>query len=588
MKKITISIIIVFSFFSLLTNWIPSAKAAGATLYVSPASAKYQVGQTFTMSVLVNSGGGSGINAAEGALKFDPTILKAQSVSKGSLFSLWTEEPKFNNTAGTISFGGGSPSAYKGSSGSIVSISFKVLKAGDSSVSFTSGLVLANDGVGTNILSSYGSGKYTLTEAEKKEEPKVEKPKEETKPKEEETTEKGILPPAPEVISTTHPKDTIWYPNNKPEFKWKLLADVVAVAVSLNEASTSDPGTDSEGIIETKSFDNVKNGVWFIHVKFKNKFGWSQITHKKIMVDSEAPEQFTIKYNDQGDPTNPTPIIDFETIDKVSGVDHYKLIINNESKEVQPTDFKLNPFKTQILPPGEQVIEVIAYDKAGNLASSTGKFIVEPLKMPIITDIPLSVIRGKENLVVRGTSFYPQATIQIMISQGNKDPDIYETKTDNDGNWSFFLDKKLDKGNYNVWAKLIDGRGAQSFDTTKRFVSVVSPSILQSFGWYIIIFLFLLVVAAGLTIEYMRRKFDEERSRIKNEIKETKETVTKVFVAMKEELDEQLEFADTKRGLSEAERRVKERLQEALEIAQEFINKEIDDTEKEIKIKEEK
>ena len=49
--------------------------------------------------------------------------------------------------------------------------------------------------------------------------------------------------------------------------------------------------------------------------------------------------------------------------------------------------------------------------------------------------------------------------------------------------------------------------------------------------------------------------------------------------------DELIELADKKPGLSDAERKVKEKLQESLDISEEFISKEEEDVEKEIKIK---
>jgi hypothetical protein len=57
----------------------PFAQAAGgATVSVTPASGSYAKGQTFTVSVMVDSGGGVGVNAADGELSFDPTMLCAE------------------------------------------------------------------------------------------------------------------------------------------------------------------------------------------------------------------------------------------------------------------------------------------------------------------------------------------------------------------------------------------------------------------------------------------------------------------------------------------------------------------------------
>ena len=77
------------------------AHAAGATLSLTPASGSYAAGGTFTVSVALDSGGGVGVNAADGTITFDSTMLAVQSISKdSSVFNLWTSDPSFSNAAG--------------------------------------------------------------------------------------------------------------------------------------------------------------------------------------------------------------------------------------------------------------------------------------------------------------------------------------------------------------------------------------------------------------------------------------------------------------------------------------------------------
>ncbi|RLC36645.1 hypothetical protein DRH27_04925, partial [Candidatus Falkowbacteria bacterium] len=217
MKKVIILIIFIFLFTSYFFSFSPgSAFAAGATLFISPSSGTVSLNKNITVKIMVNSGGGIGINAAEGVVKYDPNYFIAVNISDASsIFKLWTTEPIFSNSAGTITFGGGSPGAHKGEAGEIFNITFTAKKAGETEVIFSSGIVLAADGKGTNIFSGFGNAKYTIGE-EKKEEVKEEK-KEEVK-----EVAKGIKPPLPEVSSDTHPKDNVWYSNNEPEFSWKV------------------------------------------------------------------------------------------------------------------------------------------------------------------------------------------------------------------------------------------------------------------------------------------------------------------------------------------------------------------------------
>ncbi|MFM2374762.1 MAG: hypothetical protein RLZZ234_757, partial [Candidatus Parcubacteria bacterium] len=95
--------------------FVPTVSFAAETL-ISPASGTYTKGQTFTATARVNPQGKS-VNAIEAVLTFDTSKLSVVSVSKtGSIFSLWTKEPTFSNTQGTIEFGGGSPTPFSAQS----------------------------------------------------------------------------------------------------------------------------------------------------------------------------------------------------------------------------------------------------------------------------------------------------------------------------------------------------------------------------------------------------------------------------------------------------------------------------------------
>jgi hypothetical protein len=585
MRKIIVSLLgfLILSSLSLSSISRP-VQAAGATLFLSPASGSYEVNKSFTVKVMVNSGGGVGINAAEGTIKYDPAYLTVSNVSKSSsIFKLWTTEPTYSNTAGTISFGGGAPGAYVGNAGTICVVTFVAKKNGTAKVTFTSGVILAADGKGTNIFSGFGNGEYTITEAKKKEtkKKKIKKPKEKEKIK-------GILPPLPEVNSPTHPDENKWYSNNDPEFSWKILSDLTNISYSISHQK-EDPGLSGEGVTETKRFEDVEDGEWYFNIKYKNKVGWGEVAHRKFLVDVTPPEEFTISLDNGGDPTNPTPRLRFQTTDATSGIDHYVVTRGFEAKNIKPEEVATGYYKMPALAPGEYRVTIAAIDKADNSASSSISFIVDPLKAPIISDIP-KVISRKGQLIIRGTSFYPRVTVKIYLAKGENDKDKQEfsVTTDDQGNWSYFHTGKLEKGTYQVWTKIIDNRGAQSLDSTKHILTVTSPSIVCAYGLWIIIGLVLAVIILILYILYQHKEFKEEKSRIKAETIEMKTRLRKIFAALREETDELLELADKRPGLSESERKVKEKLQESLDIAEEFISKEVEDVEKEINLKKEK
>jgi hypothetical protein len=570
-----------------LVNLAPvNVSAAGsAKLFLSPASGSFEVGKSFNANVMVDSGGGPGINASEGVIKFDPAYLTISKISDtGTIFKLWTTDPTYSNSNGTVNFGGGLYTAYKGGSGQIFTISFIAKKAGDTKIEFTSGSVLAADGIGTNVLGGYGSANIKITEAV----PAKELPTEKPKPKTEEKTEaRGMVPPLPDIDSTTHPEENIWYADNNPELVWKLLADLSGVSFNLDEDVSSDPGKKSDGLVETKKYSKQADGEWYFHIKYQNKSGWGPIKHKKVLIDTTAPVLANLKINDGGDSTNPTPVMRFDAKDETSGIDYFMLLHNAGKNKIPAKDITDGSYRLAALLPGEHDMLWEAFDKAGNSASSSLKFFVDPLKQPIITDIP-KIIKKNEELIIRGASFYPGANIEISIGLANKDPEVFSVKTDQDGNWVYFHKGRIEKNNYEIWAKLIDSRGAQSYPTGKHLVAVIAPSLMEVYGWYLFLLLLLIIFALFSFIIYREKKFYEEKIRIMRETKEAKQRLTEIFTALREETGELLELADKKPGLSETERRVKEKIQEALEISEEFIGKELEDINKEINLKTEK
>jgi cohesin domain-containing protein len=140
--------------------------ASAATLFVSPATRQVSIGQTFSITVRVNTHGVA-VNAIEGTLTFNPAVLQVVSLSKtGSIFDVHVQEPKFSNTAGTVQWAGVilNP-GFNGESGNLLTVNFKEIALGTGQIAMISGAVLANDGSGTNVLTGMSGGTYTIVPA---------------------------------------------------------------------------------------------------------------------------------------------------------------------------------------------------------------------------------------------------------------------------------------------------------------------------------------------------------------------------------------------------------------------------------------
>lgn len=162
-KSTAVNIAFGIMVFSGVMMAIPGFVHAEATLFISPGSGNYTVGDLFSVLVNVNSGG-EAINAAAAQINFDNNKLEVTSIGYTRLlFILWTEEPAFSNAAGTIRFSGGLPNpGFTGVSGSVLRITFRARAQGTASVTFMSGSILANDGKGTNILSGFREASFII------------------------------------------------------------------------------------------------------------------------------------------------------------------------------------------------------------------------------------------------------------------------------------------------------------------------------------------------------------------------------------------------------------------------------------------
>ena len=552
-------------------------RAQRASLYLSPSTGTYTVGNTFLIQVKVNSGGVA-INAADGVLVFDTDKLEVVKISKdNSIFSLWVQEPIFSNSLGTINFAGGKPSpGFTGAAGTIINITFKAKTSGTANLTFASGSVLADDGKGTNILASMGSGVYTLTTREIT--PITPPAEKEYVP----TPTIGQPPAAPIISSPTHPDENKWYSNNDLEFNWKLPQDVTKVSYAIDQ----NPKTNPKEIFENTSsvsFSDLEDGIWYFHINFKNQYGWGVLTHRKVIIDTKPPLPFQITVQKE-DATDPQPVLFFNTTDELSGIEYYELIIGKEEPFQVKGMTKENPLKLPLQKPGKHEIVVRAFDKAGNFTDEKTEIEILPIETHQIKSCPKSVYPN-QSVKIEGKSL-PDIKIKVFLQKEGQEPVLKEINSDSQGNFVFVSDE-LKEGNYKVWFQAQDKRGALSLETKPCQFYVGLPPFLK-FGKIaidyltIMVTLIVLIVGALIIIFYGWYRISIWRKRLRAETKEVAQAVLAAFKALREEVEEQIEYLDGKPGLTQGERKVRDKLKEALDVSEQFIGKELKDVEKEL------
>lgn len=381
-----------------------------AEIAISPSSGSYSSGQSFTTTIQVNPQTKS-VNAVEAQLSFDNTKLSVVSVSKvGSVFSLWTTEPTFSNAAGTLNFGGGSPTPFSTKS-NLLTVTFKVVAEGSGKVSVASASVLAADGLGTDVYSGAVNATFALAGAPAPVETPAPKPTEtkkddipEGEASEDATITFGDPPRAPEAGSAVFLDPETWYATKVGVFTWDVPFDVDVMALDMSTSSEYEPQTVYDPPIEQLSVtpELLIDGVQYLTMQYKNQVGWGGILHRKLLIDTLPPDLFVINVR-AGNSATAFPLLTFEANDITSGIAKYEMTIaGGEPIEITPDEAKIG-YLLKNLEDGTYTVKVVAYDFAGNKTESSVAVLITagwhpPVEVVAVTSI-WDIFKGK-NLVI--------------------------------------------------------------------------------------------------------------------------------------------------------------------------------------------
>jgi hypothetical protein len=133
-------------------------KAAGATLYLSPASGSVQAGSNISVGVRVNTGGET-VNAVQANLSYPTDKFDFVSTTLSSDFQFNVENV---GGSGSIRIGSGSLSGVTGDK-LVGTVTFTAKGSGAGAVNFASGSAVTRSSDSTDILSGTTGGTYTVT-----------------------------------------------------------------------------------------------------------------------------------------------------------------------------------------------------------------------------------------------------------------------------------------------------------------------------------------------------------------------------------------------------------------------------------------
>lgn len=465
--------------------FLGAGTAHAASLSFSNA-AQYSVGAIVSVPVLLSTAGNESANAVSAKVTFPSDLLTLVSVSKaGSIITLWPEEPQFSQSNGSAQFEGVilNP-GWNGSSGTVLTLTFKAKANGTGALVFTDASVLANDGQGTNILSAAPAHAITIAS-----------------PAPPAPVVAG--PPAPRITSSTYPDQTHWYRSKKGIFSWTVSPSVTAVRILYDRIPDSIPTVEYTPPISQKKISVPVDGIYYFHAQFKTALGWGSVGHFTFQVDTTPPIPPNIRLAHSGATTDPRPILLFNTTDNLSGIDHYNVQIDNARLlTFSAESVQSNPYASPWEGPGDKNVTVAAFDKAENVATSSTVIHIDTIDVPTVTEYSSDLNQG-DLLRIRGTT-YPGATVTITLkdSQGVVSADT--AIGDNMGGFSFIWIHALPPGIYAFTVSAVDTRGGVSNTSSSYSVRVktvgaglfsLSTISFSVFGIAIVTLLLLLAVA---------------------------------------------------------------------------------------------
>ncbi len=551
-----------------------SHTASAATLSLAASSLNVSAGNIVTATVVVNTAGAA-INNAEGVVQFPTDMLEALSVdTSSSIFSLWIGTPSFSNTAGTVSFNGGVPSpGYTGTNGTILSISFRAKQTGTATLSLANAAVRANDGLGTDVLSTKNSATITIGSAAPAKPAPVAAP---TTPR----SNAAALPP-PTVSSPTDPDQNAWYQSGNATLQWSLPDDATMVQTLLGSHPDSIPSVSYTPPITSKDVTAMPDGVWYFHVRYKTPDGWSATAHYRLQVDSAAPKNLVVTTSTN---TYGQVSVSMHATDALSGIDHYMLQVDQSPPTIVQPDTSGGATSTlPALASGNHALAVSAVDHAGNSVQTTQTVAISVPLAINLTSYPTSVKVG-QRITVAGQTSYPNAIVAVSLTSSGTNIATYQVHTDASGIFRFTSDPTTDSGIAILWATLLNQDGSTAASSEKVSIAIEKPLLIQ-IGSYSTELLSVVVPTVALLLcllfllyfgwhkffhlrRHVRKDLEAARTRIHQALKQLSDDATREVAA--------LEKTTKHRKLSASENNAVDEVRATINRVDEYIQKTID------------
>ena len=314
-----------------------------STFSLSPNSQVSAFSENQIIKVVANSGG-EAVNAFDAVIDYDPTLISIDSISTDNSIcpQAFFIEKAIDPTRGEVDIQCGIPTpGFTGNGGEVAELNISHKKTGVFSLIFAStSQILANDGLGTDVLRYSEDGSYQVSK------------------KDDDTIE---------VYSLSNPDAEKWYNSRKVSFN-VLPCDDCTYSYMVNQVASDTPGVYTTLASTTWGFNVPADGEYFLHVA-QLVDGDTQSTHAalKFLVDATIPQGPTIKASTLNPRVGETVRFVFSGSDQMSGLQK-NFYVSTDGGTLLPIGSSLfTAFNTS----GKHTVRVRIYDLAGNYSDNS-------------------------------------------------------------------------------------------------------------------------------------------------------------------------------------------------------------------------
>lgn len=295
-----------------------------------------RTGDVVPVQVTLDSAGQS-VNAADIRITYPTTVLEVDRiVREQAIFTLWPEQPSWDNAHGQLKILGGRPNGIISAGGSVATIYFRVQQSGvwHLMVDPVTSAVYLNDGQG--IKQVVTSQPAELTAADQ--------------------LLSGIF-----LTSTSHPEPDQWYRQSTVLVSW-IPAVKTLYSFRFGQDSAVEADTEVDPTTGQQTYSELEDGEYYFSIRSRSETGtdWSSVTQRRFLIDTVAPEPFTI-YQPASRTVNEQRLLVWDASDQTSGVDYYLLSIDGQAGSQRVS----SPATYRPEWRGKRLI-ITAVDRAGN------------------------------------------------------------------------------------------------------------------------------------------------------------------------------------------------------------------------------